>query len=295
MAYSMTGFGRGEAYHDECRITVEMKSVNNRYCDIQVRQPRILAALEGRVRELISSRLARGKIDIFINFEDNSANSISVKTDTALAQAYADAFRKISDVAAVPDGLTASVIGRFNDVLKVETAQVDENAVWQLLQEALQQALERMCQMRGSEGGKLVKDINIKLDGLADLKERIARRAPTVPEDYRQRLQQRDQELLDEQSRAFYDEQRLAAEVAIFADRCAIDEELVRLDSHFVQFRDMLTENEPIGKKLDFLIQEINREINTIGSKANDLELTGYVVSMKSELEKIREQIQNIE
>lgn len=295
MAYSMTGFGRGESYRDERRITVEMRSVNNRYCDIQVRQPRLLAALENRVRESVSARLARGKIDIFINYEDNRADAVQVRADTGLAKAYAKAFREISEVSAVPDGLTAAVIGRFNDVLRVEAAQIDEEEIWSLLSDALELALDKMCEMRRTEGDKLVRDIELKLKELTELRDRVAERAPTVPADYKQRLQQRMQEILDDKGREFYDEQRLAAEVAIYADRCSVDEELVRLDSHFVQLREMLQEKVPVGKKLDFLVQEINREVNTIGSKANDLELTRLVVTMKSELEKIREQIQNIE
>ena len=295
MAYSMTGFGRGESYRDERRITVEMRSVNNRYCDIQVRQPRLLAALENRVRESVSARLARGKIDIFINYEDNRADAVQVRADTGLAKAYAKAFREISEVSAVPDGLTAAVIGRFNDVLRVEAAQIDEEEIWSLLSDALELALDKMCEMRRAEGVKLVRDIELKLKELTELRGRVAERAPTVPVDYKQRLQQRMQEILDDKGREFYDEQRLAAEVAIYADRCSVDEELVRLDSHFVQLREMLQEKVPVGKKLDFLVQEINREVNTIGSKANDLELTRLVVTMKSELEKIREQIQNIE
>lgn len=295
MAYSMTGFGRGESYRDERRITVEMRSVNNRYCDIQVRQPRLLAALESKIRERVSTRLARGKIDIFINYEDNRADAVNVKADIGLAKAYTLAFREISEVSAVPDGLTAAVIGRINDVLRVEAAQIDEDEIWLLLTEALDQALDKMCEMRLREGDKLVHDIEVKLKELIELRGHVAERAPTVPADYKQRLQQRIQELLDDKAREFYDEQRLAAEVAVYADRCSIDEELVRLDSHFIQLQDMLRENVPVGKKLDFLIQEINREVNTIGSKANDLELTRLVVAMKSELEKIREQIQNIE
>lgn len=295
MAYSMTGFGRGEACLDERKITVEMKSVNNRYCDIQIRQPRLLAALENRIRETISSRLSRGKIDCYINYEEYRADSVVVRTDLVLAEAYVNAFRDIADAASIPEGLNAAMIGRLNDVIRVESGQIDEDSVWNLLNHALEQALGNLQAMRSQEGSKLIQDIERKLEALEGMLALVSERAPTVPEQYRLKLQQRMQELLDEPSKAFYDEQRLAAEVAIYADRCSIDEELVRLESHFGQMRQMLTEAIPIGKKLDFLMQEINREINTIGSKANDLPLTRLVVDMKSELEKIREQIQNVE
>lgn len=295
MAYSMTGFGRGEASLDEQKITIEIKSVNNRFCDIQIRQPRLLAALESRTRDKISQSLSRGKIDLFINFEDKRADSIKVLTDINLAEAYVAAFREIADSTSIPEGLNAALIGRMNDVMRVESGKVDEESVWQLLEQALEQALDNILLMRRQEGSKLVDDITSKLALLEKMLEQIAERAPTVPAEYRIKLTQRLQDLLEDKTGAFYDEQRLAAEIAVFADKCAIDEELVRLESHFVQMKQMLNETEPIGKKLDFLMQEINREVNTIGSKANDLQLTRLVVNMKSELEKIREQVQNLE
>jgi uncharacterized protein (TIGR00255 family) len=295
MASSMTGFGRGESAHDERRITVEIKSVNNRFCDIQVRQPRILAALETRVREMISQRLGRGKIDVFINFEDNSEDACRVHCDLGLAKAYAAALREVAHAIDAPDSINASTISRFNDVLRVESTQVEPEAVWTLLAAALGHALDNISVMRHLEGDKLGRDILEKTAAIRQFREQVALRAPQVPAEYRQRLKQRIDELLGEQARQLFDEQRLAAEVAIYADKCAIDEELVRLGSHLDQLDMILAEDGAIGKKLDFLMQEINREINTIGSKANDLELVQCVVQMKSELEKIREQVQNIE
>lgn len=295
MAYSMTGFGRGEASLDEQKITIEIKSVNNRFCDIQIRQPRLLAALESRIREATGKCLSRGKIDLFINYEDKRADSIKVLADINLAEAYVTAFREIADSTSIPEGLNAALIGRMNDVMHVESARIDEESVWQLLDLALNQALANLLSMRRQEGQKLVDDILLKLEQLEKMLEQIALRAPTVPVEYRAKLKQRLQDLLEDQAGAFFDEQRMAAEIAVFADKCAIDEELVRLGSHFVQMKQMLEETEPIGKKLDFLMQEINREVNTIGSKANDLQLTRLVVNMKSELEKIREQVQNLE
>lgn len=295
MAYSMTGYGRGETILDDRRLTVEIKSINNRFCDIQVRQSRVLQPLETRTRELIGRRLSRGKIDVSINFEDNSESAYAVHCDLGLAKAYASALRQISETITSPESVSASQIARFNDVLRVESARIDPESVWQLLETTLDQAIDNLMAMRRKEGGKLVSDIKAKATRLLELKEKVAIRAPMVPAEYRQRLAERVDSLLNDQARKFYDEQRLAAEVLLFADKCAIDEELVRLNSHLHQLASILEEEGAIGKKLDFLLQEINREINTIGSKANDLELVQQVVEMKSELEKIREQIQNIE
>ena len=295
MASSMTGFGRGEAFDTDRRVSVEIKSVNNRYSDIQIRIPRILAPLENRIREEIGRQAARGKIDVFVNYEDKNPNAYKVSLDTGLALAYAKALREIAAAADVPDALNASVISRFSDVLHAEPAQVEPEQVWQLLQQALQQALSALVQMRRQEGERLVSDLMQRTASLAGIRGEIIERAPLVLADYRQRLQNRIEELLGDRAGELFDEQRLAGEVAIFADKCSIDEELVRLDSHLKQLSGILQADEPVGKKLDFLVQEINREINTIGSKANDLELINRVVIMKSELEKIREQIQNLE
>jgi len=295
MATSMTGYGRGEATGEDRRIIVEIKTINNRYCDIQIRIPRILAALENRIREEIGRQVSRGKIDVFINFEDKSADASRVVCDASLARAYAVALREIAAAAEVPDALNAGVIGRFSDVLHVETTQLDPESVWQQLLHALQMALSSLNQMRRLEGDRLAADLLQRGECLEKLRQEVALRAPLVVVEYRQRLQNRINELLGERTSELFDEQRLAAEVAIYADKCAIDEELVRLHSHLQQLSAILQADEPIGKKLDFLVQEINREINTIGSKANDLELINRVVAMKSELEKIREQIQNLE
>lgn len=295
MAYSMTGYGRGERIENDRRVTVEIKSINNRFCDIQIRQSRVLAPLEAKTRDLITRRLARGKIDVSISFEDNSESAYRVHCDIGLARAYAAALRQIGEAIGSNDNVTANQVGRFNDVLRVESAQIEPEEIWQLLEHALDQAITNLMAMRASEGDKLVADIRDKAAVLLERKAQVAARAPLVPQEYRQRLADRVDSLLNDQARGFYDEQRLAAEVLLFADKCAIDEELVRLDSHLHQLAAILGEDGAIGKKLDFLLQEINREINTIGSKANDLELVQCVVEMKSELEKIREQIQNLE
>lgn len=295
MTTSMTGYGRGETNSANRRVSVEIKSINNRFCDIQIRMPRMLAALENRVREEISRQVSRGKIDVFINFEDKSEDACQVTCDAGLAKAYAAALREIAAVTGVPDSLNAGVIGRYSDVLHVESAQLDPESVWELLLQSLQEALASLGRMRRLEGERLAQDILQRNATLETLRLEIAERAPLVVADYRIRLETRISELLGDKAAELFDSQRLAAEVAIFADKCAIDEELVRLSSHLRQVTEIIGQNEPAGKKLDFLVQEINREINTIGSKANDLELINRVVTMKSELEKIREQIQNLE
>ena len=295
MSSSMTGFGRGEAVLENRRIIVEIKTINNRYGDVQIRMPRILASLENRVREQVSRRIARGKVDLTVGYDDTSSQSCRVVCNVGLAKAYADALRELSLTAGVPDGLTARVLGQFNDVLHVEPVVVDPDQIWNLLDQALDQALTALCRMRALEGGRLVDDILLHAGAIEDSRLKIAVRAPSVIVEYRQRLMERINELLGEKAGELFDEQRLAGEVALYADKCAIDEELVRLQSHLAQLSATAILTEPTGKKLDFLIQEINREINTIGSKANDLELVDHVLTMKSEMEKIREQIQNLE
>jgi uncharacterized protein (TIGR00255 family) len=203
--------------------------------------------------------------------------------------------RQIAEAAAVPDGLDAALIGRFSDVLRVESAQVDPESAWQLVRQALLAALDELGAMRRLEGGRLGQDITDRLDCLEVWRQEIAARAPGLLADYRQRLQDRVRELLGDQTPLYFDEQRLHAEIALFADKCSVDEEIVRLASHLAQAREAAGADEPAGKKLDFLVQELNREINTIGSKANDLAIAERVISMKTELEKIREQIQNLE
>ena len=295
MAYSMTGFGRGEVILTDRRLSVEIKTVNNRFSDIQIRQPRAFAALENRVRERVGQRLSRGKIDLYINYEDNRPDSCRVHGDTGLARAYAATMQEMAEALELDSHIDLATIIRMNDVLKIEPLQVNPEEAWQLLSTALDSALDQISQMRQLEGTRLCADILNKVDDLNRLHRSVSQRAPRVPEEYRIKLRQRIDELIGEQAAVLFDEQRLSAEVILFADRCAIDEELVRLRSHLDQLKNILLEDNPIGKKLDFLLQEINREINTIGSKANDLELIDSVVQMKSILEMIREQIQNIE
>lgn len=295
MARSMTGFGRGQAIAADRKCSVEIKSINSKYCDIQIRLPKILNGLENRIREMTANTLNRGKIDIFIYYEDNTADSKIVTVDLPLVHAYRQAFEEISGIIGSPERVSASQIAKMNDVLQVESAQVDEEAVWTLLSAALSEALRAIGIMREKEGDSLVFDVRNKCAVLESFRQKILERAPFVSEEFRDRLRTRITDLAGDLAKALIDEQRLAMEVAVFADKCAIDEELVRLDSHIGQLQSTLLEKQAVGKKLDFILQEMNREINTIGSKANDITITKCVVEMKTELEKIREQIQNIE
>ncbi|MDD3866475.1 MAG: YicC family protein [Eubacteriales bacterium] len=296
MALSMTGYGRGEVLLTDRRMLVEMKSVNNRYADFQIRLPRVLSSLESSVRQYLTRQISRGKIDVFINFTNLAAQSSQIICDTNLAAEYARALQQIGETIGTAWTPDAEAVARFPDVVRTESTEVDEDEMWQqLLEPALSQALDHLMSMRQTEGERLAEDIMARLDRLHVMCQEISLRAPEVPLAWRERLMTRIESLLGDKAAELFDEQRLAAEVAVFADKSAIDEELVRLGSHLEQFASILSSDGSIGKKLDFLVQEINREINTIGSKANDLHLTTQVVEMKSELEKIREQIQNIE
>ncbi len=292
MIKSMTGFGRGEITQDGKEFTVEIKTVNHRYSDIFIKMPRQISFLEDRVRALVGNAISRGKIDVFITYNNYGENSKFVTFDEQLAKAYIAAVEALRDRFGLADDIAVSLISKYPDVLKVEQAQEDEEQLWSLLKPAVESAVESLIKMREAEGEGL-RNVLLERAGIIEAAiADIARRAPEVPKEYKAKLTDRIRELLDQQT---VDENRLAMEVALFADRCSIDEELVRLSSHFTQLRQILQMDQPVGRKLDFLVQEMNREINTIGSKANDLVITKLVVDVKSEIEKIREQIQNIE
>ena len=294
MAYSMTGFGRGEKIFDTRKYTVELKSVNNRYCDINIRMPRIFNFADARIRKQITDRLLRGKVDVFINYDDSNSAAETVAINSGLVRAYSDAAAAIASMTGRADDLGTSRLAAYPDVLSVSSSAVDEDKLGDELITAVDCAIDGMIKMRKREGDNLLKDILVKLDRLETLRDEIAARAPMVVELYRSKLSSRMDELLTSEQREFYDDERLAAEVAVFADRCAIDEELKRLVSHFAQGRKILARDGALGKQMDFLVQEINREINTTGSKANDLEITNSVLQMKNTVEEIREQIQNL-
>lgn len=292
MIRSMTGFGRGESRENGRNFLVEIKSVNHRYSDVFIKMPRQLSYLEDRVRELISKSLSRGKVDVFITLDNFGEDAKNVVFDEGLAKAYVDAARLMRERFDLQDDITVSLISRFPDVLRVEKTEEDEEKMWQLLKTALDNALCALIAMREAEGEELRANILERADYIEEIVEQIGVRSPEVVREYKLKLENRLKELLDQKT---VDENRIAVEVALFADRCSIDEELVRLGSHIGQLRETMKSNQPVGRKLDFLVQEMNREINTIGSKANDLFITRHVVELKSEIEKVREQIQNIE
>lgn len=288
----MTGYGRGEYSLNDRRFIVEIKSVNHRYNDISVKLPRIMLPYEESVKKAVSEKVFRGKTDVFITFETFSKDDYQVSLNEALADRYMEVLSRICERYSLENGSMLGLVSRFPDVITVDKNPDNKNdEIMNCLLGAVGEALDRFVEMRIREGEHLKSDILKKLDLIRDIVEKIGRRAPLVAEEYRQRLTDKLKELHEINA----DENRILTEVAIFADRSCIDEELTRLKSHIGQMRLILEENSPIGKKLDFLVQEMNREANTIGSKSNDLIITGCTVELKSEIEKIREQIQNIE
>jgi uncharacterized protein (TIGR00255 family) len=295
MARSMTGFGKGQCVCADRKCSVEIKSVNSKYCDMQIRLPRILNGIENRIRNLISSQLQRGKIDVYISYDDYRDDYKEVIVDSALVKAYKSALSQIAETLGNDEKVYATTISKFSDVLKVQTYQPDDEELWGFVQEAIAQAIDSINTMRETEGATLVNNILEKSNDLKSLHSKVCERAPFVVAEFAERLSKRIADLAGDLADKKIDETRLATEVTFFADKCSIDEETVRLQSHIEQLESTLKENGAIGKKLDFLIQEINREINTIGSKANDLTITRIVVDMKTQMENVREQIQNME
>lgn len=292
MLCSMTGYGRGTAEENGRVFTIEMKSVNNRYLDINIRLPRQINALEDKVRKHISSKVSRGKIDVFINQEKFSEDDYKINVDEKIAKAYYDAYSFLIEKFNLKNDISLPLLANSNDVISVEKKDDDLDAVWSLLVKALDEAINMFIDMRINEGIKLSKDIMQRCDLIRDSLTKVEARAPEVVKDFREKILTRVSDYLKDVG---IDESRLLTEVAFYSDKTSITEEIVRLKSHIEQFKEAFSCNEPVGRKLDFLVQEMNRETNTIGSKANDLYITGIVIDIKSEIEKIREQIQNIE
>ncbi len=292
MIRSMTGYGRGEAQKDGKSFTVEIKTVNHRYSDISIRISKQISFLEEKVRDKVSKSLYRGKADILITYENFSQGKKSAIIDEDLAKAYIGALELLRDKFGIKDDITVSLITKFPDIIRLKNAEEDEEELWRLLEIALDAAIESLISMREKEGKKLRYDLLLKGAFITEKLQEIKKRAPEVVKEYKIRLENRIKELVEQRS---VDEKRISMEVALFADRCSIDEEIVRLESHVDQMKDTLILQEPVGRKLDFLIQEMIREVNTIGSKANDLVIIKEVLEIKSEIEKLREQIQNIE
>lgn len=292
MISSMTGYGHGTASRDGREMTVELKSVNHRYLDLGMRLPRHIGFLEDVLRTELSARVSRGHVDLFVSYRNGRNDARAVVIDEALLAQYLIAARGAGERLGLTDDLTLSAALRLPDVSDVVEAEEDRDCVAALAREAVALAAEEMKAMRAAEGERLCADLTQRAQTVLALTEEIAMRAPLVVQEYRQKLNERIEQLLGETEP---DRARLATEVALFADRASIDEEIVRLRSHVSQLLQTLSANEPAGRKLDFIVQEMNREFNTIGSKANDAQLTNAVIAGKGEIEKIREQVQNIE
>lgn len=293
MVKSMTGFGRGEYSDSNRTFVVEMKSVNFRYNDIVVKIPRHLSMLEENIKKLVKDKVKRGRVEIFINFNYIQESGIDVKVDLLLAQNYKKSIEKIAEELGLDSKIGLDMIIGLPDVLTTENKEEDIDEIWNCLKVPLEEALDKMMAMRIKEGNELAKDIIKRTEKIKELLIEIENRAPNVVMEYKEKLWMRINELLE--NKYELDENRLINEVAYFADKSNINEEIVRLFSHIKQLVKTLECEEPIGRKLDFLVQEMNREVNTIGSKVSDIEITNNVVQLKSELEKIREQVQNIE
>lgn len=298
MIKSMTGFGRGEYTDGKRNMVVEIKTVNHRYADITIKMPRRYSFAEDKIKSAIKAHIRRGKADVFIMVENIGDSDVSVQINEELAKQYLEKMVSLRDALGEPEGfndqLSLLQIAGLPDVIKNTPAAEDEEEIIQALLIPTLQAAQNLDKMRATEGEKLAEDLLAKGENLKTLLDQIAVRAPQVATDYTAKLRERITELIGNSVQI--PEDRILVEAAIFADKCAIDEEITRLNSHIMQLRDIVsTSNQPDGKKLDFLVQEMNREANTIGSKANDITITGYVLDLKSEIEKIREQVQNIE
>ena len=292
MIYSMTGYGTANGKIEDLDVTIELKSVNNRYLDTSVRVPRGFVFLEDKIKSTIQSKLSRGKIDVFVTIDSSSSEDLIVRINEPLARGYIEALKSLSEEFELSNNVDAVTISRFPDVLSLEKKEMDMDAVSAGIQELTLAAVADFDRMRAIEGEKLQLDLYEKISCIESLLEKIEEEAPKTVEDYQNRLLQKMKDVLEDSS---VDENRIIQEAAIYADHIAINEETVRLHSHIAQLKMMIEQGSPIGRKMDFLIQEFNREANTIGSKCQNSEVAHYVVDMKSEIEKMREQVQNIE
>ena len=292
MIKSMTGFGRCEVLKDSRKFTVELKSVNHRYLDVNIRMPKKLNFFETSIRTLLKSYADRGKVDIFITYEDLSQSQVSVKYNAALAAEYLKYLNQMAEEFSLDNDVRVSTLSRYPEVFTMEECREDEDELWNGLKEALEGAFSQFVEMRTKEGERLKEDILLKLDLLSEQIRFIEERSPQIIAEYRTKLEEKMRELLEDTQ---IDDNRIAAEVILFADKICTDEEVVRLKSHIQHMKETLEESNGIGRKLDFIAQEMNREANTILSKANDLDISNRAISLKTEIEKIREQIQKIE
>lgn len=291
MIKSMTGYGKSNMSKNLREYQVEIKSVNHRYLDVSIKMPRSLSYLEEEIKKAVSAKLTRGKVDVFVTFNNNSLEGRDIKINTEIARMYIKELRDLAESEGIVADIPVTEISKLPDVLTIQNNQDDETIKNELL-EVTNQAIENLVGMRKIEGEKIAQDLFTRIQDIDGKVKKISSLSTGLIEDYVVKLNTRIKELLQDQE---IDEARLAQEVVIYADKCSIEEEVTRLNSHVYQFRELLNSNEAVGKKLDFMIQEMNRETNTIGSKANNLEITNEVINMKTQLENIREQVQNIE
>lgn len=292
MIKSMTGFGRAEAVSKERKVSVELKSVNHRYLDLSIKMPRKLVFLEGAIRNLMKTYMQRGKVDVFITYEDYTLSCGALKYNKELAGEYLAYIRQMAEEFGLENDVKAGALSRYPDVLTMEEQSVDEDALWAVLEAPLREACEKFAQSRASEGENLKNDLIAKLDALDEKVSQVEARSPEVVDSYREKLEAKVHELLEDSQ---IEDSRIAAEVVLFSDKICNDEETVRLHSHIQGMKKMLEEKEGIGRKLDFMAQEMNREANTILSKSSDLIISNIAIDLKTEIEKIREQVQNVE
>lgn len=292
MIKSMTGFGRSEIVKGNRKISVEIKSVNHRYLEAGIKMPKKLNVFESRMRDLLKKYATRGKIDIFINYEDDSESQVNLKFNQNIADEYMAIFNNMSEKYNLKNDMTVGGLARFPEVITMDEVQEDEEELWHFIEEAMKAALEQFVNTRILEGENLKKDLLGKLDHMEELVAFVEKRSPDIMKEYRSKLESKVKELLGDTT---IDESRIATEVIIYADKICVDEETVRLRSHIEHARKCLNEDGGIGRKMDFIAQEMNREANTTLSKANDIEISNAAIDLKTEIEKVREQIQNIE
>ena len=292
MIKSMTGYGKSEQTIDSLNVTVEIKSVNHRYFEFSARVPREYGFLEEKLKKYCNSLITRGKVECYVSVEDLEEREMEVNVNETLAAGYVKALKELSERFGLKDDISAVTLSRYPDVITLHKASEDEERIWNAVKTVAETAVSKFIEMRETEGSKLRGDILSRADYIIECVEFIEGRSLDTVREYNEKLKQRMKELLGD---AAVDEQRLLNEAAIYADKIAVDEETVRLRSHISQLREFMNSSEAIGRKLDFLVQEINREANTIGSKAQDVDIAKKVIAIKAEVEKIREQVQNIE
>lgn len=288
---SMTGFGRASYETEDRAYQIDIKSVNHRYGDVNIKMPRSISYLEEKIRKEVSNKASRGKVDVYVTFNNNSAKGKNIKINKELAKTYIEELKELAEESQINSDITVTEISKFPDVLNIENVE-DEELIWKELSICLDKALQNFVEMRQQEGNRIKEDLLQRIQRVHQKVNEISKHSAGLVEDYVVKLETRIKEILKTD---VVDQERLKQEIVIYADKCSVEEELTRLNSHIVQFKNFMEDSNPVGKKADFLMQEMNRETNTIGSKSGSLEITNLVIKMKTELEDIREQIQNVE